>query len=700
VVEGALIVMLLVQRRQRTRAQEALARSFDLARLVSEISATLAAVSPAEAQRAIRPALLRVAHALHFDRASVIELTEDPRVAVTDSVAVPGGEPLPGTLDVDRFPWTVEALKRGDVVQWSSGDRIPAAAEQDRLGFAALGTASFVAVPLIVGQTAVGAFSLSSATPMPRWPEPLIEQLRLLGEVFAHVMVRRRAEATIRESEERFRLMSDSAPVMIWMADLDGACTYCNRPWLEFTGRRLEDELRDGWTHGIHADDRPFILARYRAHLAARTEFLLEYRLRRHDGTYRSVVDRGIPRFAIDGTFSGYVGACSDITEIKQAHATMLETLALRGAIFGSLYGHVAAVDRAGVIVAVNESWSRFQAEHGRDTLRPPIGANYRAACRDAAAGGDASAHQVEAMLGVVLEGRATRSSCEYVTRSDREERWFEMTVEPFTRPEGGAIVTHIDITRRRRAEAEARREHEQLTHALRVRTVGELTASLAHEISQPLAAILSNAQAARLILEKEERFDDDVHGAVTDIASDAKRAAHVIHQLRALFRNEWSEQRMRIDVNGVVADATSLLRTELETKGVRLQLALGTPLPAVFGDAVQLQQVLLNVIANAVEAMVSGATTDPVVSVTTRRTGQGTVELTISDHGPGVPDDQRDRIFEPFITTKHTGLGMGLSISRSIVQAHGGRIWVTANGACGLRVHIELPCEEQEDTL
>jgi signal transduction histidine kinase len=119
-----------------------------------------------------------------------------------------------------------------------------------------------------------------------------------------------------------------------------------------------------------------------------------------------------------------------------------------------------------------------------------------------------------------------------------------------------------------------------------------------------------------------------------------------------------------------------------------------------VFGDAVQLQQVLLNVIANAVEAMVSGATTDPVVSVTTRRTGQGTVELTISDHGPGVPDDQRDRIFEPFITTKHTGLGMGLSISRSIVQAHGGRIWVTANGACGLRVHIELPCEEQEDTL
>jgi C4-dicarboxylate-specific signal transduction histidine kinase len=274
------------------------------------------------------------------------------------------------------------------------------------------------------------------------------------------------------------------------------------------------------------------------------------------------------------------------------------------------------------------------------------------------------------------------------------------MTVEPFTRPEGGAIVTHIDITRRRHAEAEARREHEQLTHALRVRTVGELTASLAHEISQPLAAILSNAQAARLILEKEERFNDDVHGAVTDIASDAKRAAHVIHQLRALFRNEWSEQRMRIDVNGVVADATSLLRTELETKGVRLQLALGTPLPAVFGDAVQLQQVLLNVIANAVEAMVSGATTDPVVSVTTRRTGQGTVELTISDHGPGVPDDQRDRIFEPFITTKHTGLGMGLSISRSIVQAHGGRIWVTANGACGLRVHIELPCEEQEDTL
>jgi two-component system, LuxR family, sensor kinase FixL len=698
VVEAILIVILLIQRRQRTRARRALAQALSLEQLVSELSTKLAAVSPSEMEAQVQDALLRVASELGFDRASLIELTDDPRQArVTRSAAVSGGRPLSELLAVDRFPWTAAALRRGEVVQWPPRSSIAGAAEEDHASLAALGTEALVSVPLAVGRTVVGALSLAKSSPMPHWPETLIQRSRLLGEVFANVIGRRRAETAVRESEGRFRLMADSAPVMIWMAGVDGGCTYVNRQWLDFTGRRLEDEAGAGWADGVHPDDRESCRHRYRAHVDAREEFVLEYRLRRGDGEYRWVVNRGVPRLASDGAFRGYVGACSDITEIKRAHETMLETVRLRSTIFGSLYGHVAAVDRAAVIVAVNESWSRFREQNGWDTLRPPVGTDYLAACRQDMAAGDGSAEQAEAAIRVVLDGHAPRASCEYVAHSGREERWFEMTVEPFHRPEGGAIVTHIDITRRRRAEAEARREHEQLTHALRVRTLGELAASLAHEINQPLAAILSNAQAARLILAKQAGPNDDVTGALQDIADDAKRAAQVIRRLQALCRKEWTEQQKPVDVNEIIVEVTSLLRAELQPAAVELLLELDRLVPPVFGDTIQLQQVLLNVLVNALEAMVSAAEVPRVLAVRTTHTGQGTVEISVRDSGHGVSDADLERIFEPFRTTKKTGLGMGLSISRSIIQAHGGRMWVTPNDDRGVTVYVELPCEEKE---
>jgi two-component system sensor kinase FixL len=223
------------------------------------------------------------------------------------------------------------------------------------------------------------------------------------------------------------------------------------------------------------------------------------------------------------------------------------------------------------------------------------------------------------------------------------------------------------------------------------------MTAALAHEISQPLAAILSNAQAARLMLAKQPARDDEVEGALGDIADDAKRAAHVIRRLRGMVRKQWTEQSKPVDVNHVIDEVVGLLQPQLRPRGVALKLSLGRPLPMVEGDAIQLQQVLLNVLVNAVDALVSAATPTPTLTVRTARSHQETIDVTVEDNGPGVSEDELDRIFEPFVTSKDTGLGMGLSISRSIVQAHGGRMWAAQTVGGGLTIHIELPCDEAE---
>jgi C4-dicarboxylate-specific signal transduction histidine kinase len=252
-----------------------------------------------------------------------------------------------------------------------------------------------------------------------------------------------------------------------------------------------------------------------------------------------------------------------------------------------------------------------------------------------------------------------------------------------------------VDITDRRRADEELRRQREELAHALRLTTLGEMAASLSHEMNQPLTAILSSAQAARRVLDTAEPDRGEiVRSAIQYIIEDSKRAAQVIRRLRALFRKEHAE-RKPIDLNEVIMDVVALVRGDAARRGVSLRCELADGLPAVSADIIQLQQVVLNLIVNAMEATTS-AEEPRDVTLTTQRAEPGLLRLSVHDTGAGVEASELDKIFEPFVTTKSDGLGMGLSISRSIVQAHGGRIWAARNPEHGLTVHVELPCEER----
>jgi two-component system sensor kinase FixL len=259
----------------------------------------------------------------------------------------------------------------------------------------------------------------------------------------------------------------------------------------------------------------------------------------------------------------------------------------------------------------------------------------------------------------------------------------------PLERPAGGAVITHHDITRRKRSELEAQQHRQSLAHAARVLAVGELAGSIGHELNQPLTAIVSNAQAALRLLDRGNADLAETHEILGDIAKDGKRAGDVIRGLRALLKRS-EAQPVAVDMRTVVGEVVALLRSDAIAKSIAVRLDVSPALPTVTGDRVQLQQVVLNLFMNAYDAM-AGVASPHELHVTMRPCPVG-LELRVVDSGPVLPEEALERMFEPFFTTKPEGLGMGLSISRTIVRAHGGEIRAIRNHDRGITMCVTLP--------
>jgi two-component system, LuxR family, sensor kinase FixL len=254
-----------------------------------------------------------------------------------------------------------------------------------------------------------------------------------------------------------------------------------------------------------------------------------------------------------------------------------------------------------------------------------------------------------------------------------------------------GYIGTAIDITERKRAESELQRQRGELAHLTRVSTMGELSASLAHELNQPLTAILSNAQAAQRFLTANPSDLTEVQEILQDIVEDDSRASEVIQRMRALVKKE-ELAFAPLDLAGVVRDVAALVHSDAILQGVRILLEVKPGLPSVRGDKIQLQQVVLNLLLNAFEAMKDCPANEREVKVLAETAGAGSLRLAVRDHGTGLGDDKLDKIFQPFYTTKRDGLGMGLAISRSIIDTHGGRLWAENNPDRGATFYCTLP--------
>lgn len=270
--------------------------------------------------------------------------------------------------------------------------------------------------------------------------------------------------------------------------------------------------------------------------------------------------------------------------------------------------------------------------------------------------------------------------------------RWIATRGEAEGRQSGDTLLRAVstDISERRRVEGELAQQRNELTHLSRVTALGEMAGSLAHEINQPLMAILSNARAAQRFMASETPDLRELRAIVADIVEDDKRAGEVIQRLRALLR-KGEVQRGPVDLNNIVAEVLRLTRNELINRGVVASAELTPDLPSLCGDRIQLQQVLLNLVMNSCDAM-DGVCGSHHLVVRTRVADGAGVELSVSDSGRGIPAGDLERIFEPFVTGKEHGMGLGLSVCRTIVRAHGGRLWAESNGGGGATLRFALP--------
>jgi len=492
-------------------------------------------------------------------------------------------------------------------------------------------------------------------------------------------------QTELRESELRFQIVADAAPVLIWMSGTDKLCTFFNKPWLDFTGRSMEQELGNGWAEGVHRDDLQNCLQVYTSAFDARQPFVMQYRLRRDDGEYRWVSDQGVPRYDAQGKFAGYIGSCVDVTELMTKDEALRQSeermrLAAAAVNLGIWEWHLATNEiwatNAQRAVLGWPSSGKVTFEDFISRVHPEDRSRIQETINDAVRDGK----DYESEYRLVLPDGIVR------WMSTRGSVHFDSAGKP-----SQLLGIIIDITSRKQAELDAQRDRAELSHLSRVALMGEMSASIAHELNQPLAGILSNAAAGQRFIDRGDVDLREIREVLGDIIADGRRASDVVRGIRGMVKKEKMARRS-VDLNEVVMEALRMASPDALLHSCQLETSLDPNLPAIEGDPVQLQQVLLNLAINAFDAMRDAPTSKRKVVIATQSNDDGTVRTSVRDHGVGIPEEVQNRVFDPFFSTKTEGLGMGLAIVRSIIEAHGGAITAENADGGGTRFEFVLP--------
>jgi PAS domain S-box-containing protein len=507
--------------------------------------------------------------------------------------------------------------------------------------------------------------------------------------VAEEITERKRAEAALAASESRFRELADNMSQFAWTADAQGSTYWYNKRWHDYAGTTLEEMQGWGWQKVHHPDHVDRVVNRIRQCFETGSPWEDMFPLRRRDGTYRWFLSRALPIRNEGGELVRWFGTLTDVTEqieAEQALRHLNETLEQRvekeaqerARIWNVSQDLLVVADMDGKFIAINPAWNATLGWSEGDLLNNTF--EWLVHPDDLS--------KSRAQLHLIAEGQNSRQFENRFRDRDGSYRWLSWKAVA----EGGQLYAVArDVTDLKNTADQLRTSRRELAEVSRHVTMGAMTASIAHEVNQPLAAVVTNANAGLRWLARPEPDIDEVCLLLKRIVDDGHRAGAVISGIRSMFRKD-ADERILLSVNELISEVLAVVHGELDSHQVSLQVELHDGLPPVLAEQTQLRQVILNLVMNAVDAMNSVSDRQRVLTVRSESDGPGNVLITLEDTGSGIDPDHMDRIFEAFFTTKAHGMGMGLSICRSIIESHDGQLWVSSRSPHGSIFRAKLP--------
>jgi PAS domain S-box-containing protein len=479
----------------------------------------------------------------------------------------------------------------------------------------------------------------------------------------------------------------EGIPAMTFTTLPDGSSTFVNKRWTEYTGLSVGETAGAGWERAVHPEDLPRHSEKWRVSIATGHPFEDESRFRRaSDGEYRWFLVRSVPLRDEHGKILRWYGTLTDIEDRKRAEDALRRSEAYLADAQRLTHTGTWAYKAGEALYLSDENFRIWGFDQRQGSLDPET-LLQRIHPEDCGKVLEYSRKTLREKSDYAIEFRIVLPDGRVRHIHAVGHQVFDASGEPVE-----FVGTHVDVTERKRAEEERERLRQleaDLAHMNRVSMLGELAASLSHELKQPIAAALTNANTSLRWMKRDPPDVEKAREATLRIVNDGTRAADIIDRVRSLYKKGAPPDRELVDVNEVLREMLVLLRTEASRHSISMRTELAAKLAKATADRVQLQQVLLNLMLNGIEAMTDSGGE---LTVKSRLGEDGQLVISVSDTGVGLPAENTDRIFTAFFSTKPQGSGMGLTISGSIVEAHGGRLWATANPGRGATFHFTLP--------
>lgn len=689
VVQGALIAALLVHRARLRKSERALDSRLEFETQIANAAADLIDLPPDQVDRKVEELLKEAIEAIGLDRSLLFEYMQEKGLwRITHSVSSDGATAIRRDITYEEAPWLHQKTREGESLVLNNVEiDVPADAIADKNLLRQRGVKSSVVFPISFTREAVRGIVFHATKRPIIWPQDQLSRLRLVGEIVHSALASKRSDEALKASEERYREVVESQTELVCRYLPDSTLTFVNEAYCRCFNKKREELIGTKFLDLIPEPAREATRQKLSAFGPTKRELNYEHEVMMPDGAIGWQQWTDYAFFDESDNVIEFQAIGRDVTVRRRAELALLESkqrmnLAAEAANLGfwdldQATGTLWLSERARALfgfstdeVATYESCLARIVPEDRAFVRMMLG----------------RAQQYTDDLSFDCRVKAPGQPLRWISTRGR----FRANEESGSRQVFGITM---DITAQKESDLRLHGQLAEMAHLSRLAAVGELTASIAHEVNQPLAAILSNTETVEILLNGPTPPLPTIREILADIRADNDRASSVIRRLRGLLRKRPLEMTP-LHVNSMIREAHRFVIVDARRRGVEIHEDLTSGLPPVRGDKLHLQQVLLNLMINAMDAMSSIPESKRRITLESCASANGSITISVRDQGPGIPPEQFGQLFDSFFTTKKAGVGLGLSIARSIIEAHHGSIWAENSPTGGAVFHIKLEAD------